>query len=80
MFLLCVCVLSGLWGLRWCVPVMRASSGLLRLARAACRATHQRSEAAERGAPRGTRAVESESQCALVCSSVNEGLTLFLRV
>lgn len=73
-------VLSGLWGLRWCVPVMRASSGLLGLARAACRATRQRPEAAERGAPRGIRAVESESQCALVCSSVSECLTLFLRL
>lgn len=73
-------VFSGLWGLRWCVPVTRASSGLLRLARAACRATRQRPEAAERGAPRGTRAVESESTCALVCSSVNECVSLFLHL
>lgn len=71
--------LSGLWGLRWCVPVMRASSGSLLQARAARRATRQQPpEAAVCGAHRETRAAESKSQCVLISSSVNERFTVFL--
>lgn len=54
--------LSGSWGLRWCVPVTRASSGTLLQARAAWRATCQQPEAAVCGAHREIRAVESKSQ------------------
>lgn len=60
----CRCV-SGLWGLRWCVPVMRASSGTLLQTRAAWR-TCQQPKGAVHGAHRKTRALESKLQCALI--------------
>lgn len=55
----CLCV-AGSWGLRWCVLLMRASSGMLLQARAAWRAA--RPEAAVCGARTEIRAAESKSQ------------------
>lgn len=64
---------SGLWGLRWCVPVMKASSGMLLQTRAAWR-TCQQPKGAVRGAHRKTRALESKLQCALISTSLNDVL------
>lgn len=70
----CRCV-SGLWGLKWCVPVMRASSGMLLQTRAAWR-TCQQPKGAVRGAHRKIRALESKSQCALIWTNLNDVLLL----
>lgn len=60
--------LPGLWGLSWCVPVTRASSGIPLQARAAQRASHQQPEAAGWGAPREKRAGVSKSPSPLICT------------
>lgn len=64
----CGCV-SGLWGPRWCVPGMRASSGTLLQTRAAWRTCPQ-----PEGGARRKRAVESKSQCVPIRSSLNHVL------